>query len=322
MSPSSGANRYAGFTTSDPNAWNRSNGEAQAKADAAKAFAGMKPGQNATGGSFGKSNRHARANSFQQNPINTEPPKGAIPRPRSGWDQAQEKPGAFPGMARSNTMRVPKKAGFATSTPGGDEPPARSTASYVPNARGGAERPGSRNQTQYPPPPQRRPEPLKAEPPRSEPFRPDLAKSAPPRYDSRQPQNPKPFMSPHDPEDPFANTDRKSTPYATAGGERTYFSSEGLHRSASSHSNNANGWPSGYTPSGTPLSTPGTGRHRSASPNIRSPNPPDSRSYSSSSSYSSDDDVPTHGNLTSNHYVRDTIRQANWMHSKKSKCRS
>ena len=310
QSASTGANRYASFAANDPKSWSRQNGDAQAKTDAARAFAEMKRGQNSEG-SFGKNTRHNRANSFQHQ-ANNEQPKGPIPRPRATWDQSQDKPGAFPGMARANTMRVPKKAGFAPGTPGGDEPPARTSSSYFTAGRG--ERPGSRNQTQYPPPPPgpppnlRRPDPLKPEPPRTDSSRSDPVRSAPPRYDPRNPQSSRPFMSPQDPNDPFANSDRKSTPYATAGGERTYFSSEGLNRSASSNTNLRNGWPSGYTPGNTPLSTPGSGRHRSASPNIRSPNR--ERSVSSeSSSYSSDEEVHTHGKSTSTRFCYYKVRR-------------
>ncbi|MCJ1398238.1 hypothetical protein MMC11_001435 [Xylographa trunciseda] len=298
QSPSSGANRYANFAANDKS-WTRQNNDAQAKTDAAKAWAEMNHGQH-NGGSFGKNTRQNRANSFH-NQANNEPPKGFAPRPRAAWDQTQDKSGVFPGMARASTMHVPKKAGFAPGTPGGDEPPARTNSSYVTAGRG--ERPGSRNQTQYPPPPPgpppnvRRPDPLKPDPPRTESFRTDPVRSAPPKYDPRIPQSSRSFKSPQDFSDPFANSDRKSTPYATAGGERTYFSSEALNRSASSNTNLRNGWPSGYTPGNTPLSTPGSGRHRSASPNIRSPNR--ERSVSSESSYSSEEELHTHARRAS-----------------------
>ncbi|MCJ1380919.1 hypothetical protein MMC17_004028 [Xylographa soralifera] len=296
--PSTGANRYANFAANDKT-WTRQNNDAQAKTDAARAWAEMKHGPN-NSGSFGKNTRHNRADSFQSQ-ANNEPLKGFVPRPRAAWDQSQDKPGEIPGMTRANTMRVPKKAGFAPGTPGGDEPPARTNSSYFTAGRG--ERPGSRNQTQYPPPPpgpppnSRRPDPLQPESPRTDSFRTDPLRSAPPRYDIRNPQSSRPFMSPQDPNDPFANSDRKSTPYATTGGERTYFSSEGINRSASSNTNLRNGWPSGYTPGNTPLSTPGSGRHRSASPNIRSPNR--ERSVSSESSYSSEEEVHPHARRAS-----------------------
>ncbi|MCJ1388879.1 hypothetical protein MMC18_001730 [Xylographa bjoerkii] len=298
QSPSTGANRYANFAANEKS-WTRQNNDAQTKTDAARAWAEMKHGQN-NGGSFGKNTQHNRANLFQTQ-ANNEPPKGFTPRPRAAWDQPQDKQGVFPGMARANTTRVPKKAGFAPGTPGGDEPPARTNSSYSTAGRG--ERPGSRNQMPYPPPPPgpppnfRRPDPLKAEPPRPDSFRTDPVRSAPPRYDPRNPQSSRSFMSPQEPNDPFANSDRKSTPYATVGGERTYFSSEGLNRSASSNTNLRNGWPSGYTPGNTPLSTPGSGRHRSASPNIRSPNR--ERSVSSESSYSSEEEIHTHARRAS-----------------------
>ncbi|MCJ1287921.1 hypothetical protein MMC26_007273 [Xylographa opegraphella] len=298
QSPSTGASRYANFAANDKS-WTRQNNDAQAKTEAARAWAEMKHGPNA-GGSFGKNTRQNRANSFQTQP-NNEPSKSFAPRPRAAWDQNQEKQGSFPGMARANTMRVPKKAGFAPGTPGGDEPPARTSSSYFTAGRG--ERQGTSNQTQYPPPPPgpppnpRRPDPLKPESPRTEAFRTDPLRSAPPRYDVRNSQGSRSFMSSQSSNDPFTNSERKSTPYATTGGERTYLSSEGINRSASSNTNLKNGWPSGYTPGNTPLSTPGSGRHRSASPNIRSPNR--ARSVSSESSYSSEEEVHPHARRAS-----------------------
>ena len=248
-------------------------------------------------GSFGKNTRHARANSFQtQN--NSDIPKESAPRPKSGYEYFQEKSQGFPGMSRANTMRVPKKAGFAPGTPGGDEPAAKNTSSYF-NSR--AERAPPRPQTHYPPPPpppvptpnSRRPIPLRSDATRPAPPRVDPVDTASPRHDPQYPKIPRSFTSPRGQEDLFGSIDRLSTPYATSGGERTYFSSAGLHRSSSSHSNSdRNGWPKGYTPTnGSPLSPPGPNRHHSASPKIRSPNPR-RESFSSSSLSSSEDEGP------------------------------
>ena len=281
----SGAERYANLN--NPNLWSRTKENVPPRAEASSAWAHMKSPPSNQGASFGKSTRHTRANSFQQGPPKNDPPVETTPRPRSGREYFEDKPG-FPNMGRANTTRVPKRTGFAPGTPGGDEPAARNTSSYFNTAR--AERQSPRTQAQYPPPPSgppptlKRPDPIRAEgPPRSghNPL-----KSAPPRWDPHQSGD---HLSSQNVEDPFANSERLSTPYATSGGERTYFNSETLNRSASSHSHNRNGWPAGYTPTnGSPLSTPGTGRHRSASPNIRSPG----RSRSSSSSSSSEEDAP------------------------------
>ena len=103
----------------------------------------------------------------------------------------------------------------------------------------------------------------------------------------------KSFQSPKS-ADSFASSDRLSTPYATAGGERTYFSSgnlggNDLSRSASLRSNKASAGLSGrFSPNmKSPLSSGFSGRHRSASPNMRGRSSP--QAYSTSSDSSSDD---------------------------------
>lgn len=270
----SGAYRYASFATEEPS-WSSSNEEAKAKTNAARAWAQMKASQNAQNaqsGSFGKNTRH-RANSFQNN-SDAEKPKDSNPRPRSGYEPFQDKPSGFPpGISRAKTMRVPKKQGFAPGTPGGDEPPARNTSSYF-----------TRSQPQYPPPPPGPPPPsgkpgpirsdTKGDPPRSNPIR-----SAPPLH----PYGTSPASASLHPGPSPASAYRMSTPYATPGGEKTYFSTAGFEQSSSSH-HARNGWPKGYTPkSGSPLSPPGHGRHHSASPKMRSPKPHDSLSNSSCS---------------------------------------
>jgi len=235
----------------------------------------MKAGQNAQSGSFGKNK--PRANAYQ-NRSDTDTSKESTPRPKSGYESFQEKPPGFPpGMSRAKTMRVPKKQGFDPGTPGGDEPPARNSSSYF-----------TRSQPQYPPPPPGpppnskkpeilRPDIYKGDSPGSNPVR-----SAPPLH----PYGTSPFKA--YPDRSPASAYRMSTPYATPGGEKTYFSATGFEQSSSSH-HARNGWPKGYTPkSGSPLSPPGPGRHHSASPKMRSPKPPGS--FSSTSTCSSDDE--------------------------------
>jgi curved DNA-binding protein CbpA len=298
--PSAGNNkgyRYGNFSTDDP--WSSSDKEA--KANAARAWREMKsPPSNTETGSFGRNTRHARANSFQTEATKEVPPE-TKPRPKSGWEHFGNTNPNFPnpGLSRANTMRVPKRAGFAPGTPGGDEPAARS--SYFTSSR--EERTAPKTQTQYPPPPPRPPPTFgRPDPPRSETTREPRVHQVPPKFDPLYSQNrsqretdpssahgsdcgPSTFS----PNSRSANLYRMSTPYATPGGEKTYLSSDGVN--ASHHTRS--GWPKGYTPTTkSPLSPPpGPGRHHSASPKMRSPQP---RRYSSSgsSSTSEDEDEP------------------------------
>lgn len=78
--------------------------------------------------------------------------------------------------------------------------------------------------------------------------------------------------------------DRVSTPYATSGGEKTYFSSEGLNSNLSSESaSNLQNGGGNYASAKSSPRTPNE-RHRSASPRMRSPNPQQSSSSSDESS--------------------------------------
>ena len=273
--PSAGTGRYAPYaqTQTERNTWTNSREDTQARTNAFEAWKHMRHGTNLPPrGVPPRSQRSPQrpAKAFaSQNARETgnEVPKMSTPKARSGWDQFQEPRGGFPGISRSNTTRVPKTGGFAPATPGGDEPPARNTSAYF-NVSRGERPPTSRSHTHVPPPPPGPAPPTK----KTESLRPDPLK---------------PFKSHSGGEDPFANSDRLSTPYATAGGEKTYFSSNGIHRAASTREKNQYGeWPAGRfvpTKSNDPSPTT-TGRHHSASPKMRSPNPRMSFSSSSSSS--------------------------------------
>ena len=173
-----------------------------------------------------------------------------------------------PGMSRSYTTKTtPKKAGFAPGTPGGDEPPARNASAYFNVHRGATSRESA------PVPPTTR--------------QPPSAKKADPLY---------PFRNHGGGNETYVNAARVSTPYATAGGEKTYFSSRPLGRSSS--------WREGKTPSdyyeSDPMGTksphlrPSSGapdRNRSSSPRMRSRSERRAPSPSTSSSSSSDESV-------------------------------
>lgn len=218
----------------------------------------------------------AKPSSFQPGHESTnETPKAFNPRTRPGWEQPQGPNPASPGLSRSNTTHVPRKNGFTPSTPGGDEPAARNTSAYYNVSRGAARPQAPRAETQFPPPPPR--------------TTPTSQKPAPPT-----PNFPRSFRPPSEYGDPFGNSDRISTPYATSGGEKTYFSSTSIGRSASTRSPETSAKSSGGFPPNvaSPLSPGTNGRHRSASPQVRSPHPQRSYSPSSSSggeSYSSDE---------------------------------
>ena len=226
----------------------------------------------------------------------TVPPKAARPPPvppgretngratkdpsprRPGWDHLQEPHAGMPGSTRRDTSRgPPQKSGFAPTTPGGDEPQARSA--YFTVGRG--ERPAnSRPQTHMPPPP------LPGHAPTSKRTNP-LA----------------PFKDKLGFNEPFGNKPRVSTPYQAGGGEKTspYFASPGLARSKTSasprESNSRTGWYDGKP------NNADSAHHRAASANSshQKMSPPDTKdarvpgdsgvySSSSSSSSSSDED--------------------------------
>lgn len=155
-----------------------------------------------------------------------------------------------------------KRNGFAPGTAGGDEPMARNTSSYTSTR---SERPSSMFFDPAPPPTAKKPR-----------------APSPPATEFEQP---KPTAS-SSAQRPFApEYQRTGSRYAASGGEKTFFSSSGLGRSATTRT------PSGsYRTSNTRTNPPTpeyppSPRHRSASPNSRQNN-----AYSSSTSSSNDDD--------------------------------
>lgn len=266
--PGTGPNRYSGSARNDPaSAHKPFSDDAKARANAFKAWEQMRHGQGVPPQARPVPPRPTNTAAFQSREAGSYPPKE--PAQRSAWDQTKEPHPGLPKMARSNTTRVPKKNGFAPGFSTGDEPPARNTSAYFNVAKGerpDISRPDFEPRSNPPPPPAnqrttpKRPDPMKA-------FRPQSAT-----------------------EDPFANSERISTPYATSGGERTYFTSTGLGRSSTSRdgptsgevydseSMDRNGSQSRNASAATQRG------HHSASPKLRSPRPVSISSISSSSS--------------------------------------
>ena len=232
-----------------------------------------------------------------------DPRKAGPTGTREGWDdfvrqhEAKHQPPIPPALGRSNTTRLPKKNGFAPSMSGPDEPPARHTSAYQHVNRG----PSENIKTQFPPPP---------------PGGPPGHRSRPPSPDSR----PRSYHSPVS-DDPLSNSDRLSTPYATTGGERTYFSHQGVGRSKSVRTNQASAPTTAVPPhvKTSPVPPPNSSsRHRSASPRGvgRSPRP---RYYPNSSDSSSDDDEDIRGKYAyrrASHDHRATSRRSPAAHSR------
>ncbi|KAI9674168.1 MAG: hypothetical protein M1817_001986 [Caeruleum heppii] len=147
--------------------------------------------------------RQASQGSSNAPPPRSAPPPGVFPEPN----------GASPGMHRAHSTRVPKKAGFAPNTPGGDEPSAQRHSSYFNNQRPSV-RPESfraHTTTTNNPSPKNVPPPFPARNPRPDPLSQFKAQ----------------FEDAHG-----SDSSRLRTPYSTAGGEKTYFSSATLGRSA------------------------------------------------------------------------------------------
>ncbi|PWY88775.1 DnaJ domain protein [Aspergillus sclerotioniger CBS 115572] len=245
--PSTGAQRYASYARAAPKQpWEKMQDDGQTRADAYRGFQDMK-GNTMPGG---WSSFDPRTGHSGAGPRTHSTPNGQTPRPKSAYEYFKKSPKpTSPEPTRAQSTR--RKQGFAPRDAGGDEPMAANTSAYtnVPRA--------DRSQTPnsfYTPAPS-----------------PTARKSAAP---SRAEYSSTPDF------------ERASSRYATAGGERTFFSSAGLGRSASMRDSTSSPQPRPRTnpPSPTP---PESGRHRSASPKLKRDN---NRNYSSTSSSDTDDD--------------------------------
>lgn len=239
-SSSAGAQRYASHARAGAQQSSKSQDDAQTRADAFRAFHGMRGSNSAGWRGFDPETGRATPSSGGT-PRQQNAPFGN-PRPKSAYEHFKENIKSQ-GPASPNSPK--KRNGFAPGTPGGDEPMARNTSAYTNNR---SERPSSMYFDSAPPPTAKKP-----------------AVPDPPLFN----EEPK----------------RYSTSYATAGGEKTFFTSSGLGRSATGRT------PSGSYRASDPRAPPTssahdqTARHRSASPKDRR-----NRTYSISTSSSDPDD--------------------------------
>lgn len=244
--PSAGAQRYASHARADPQQWKQQD-TAQTRADAFRGFNNMRGGQ--APGWQGFDPATGRATGGVPGPGAQRHPFGASAqstRPKSAFETRQS--------AHTNTQSSKKKSGFAPGAAGGDEPMARNTSAYSNSSR--KERPSS----QY------------------------FSAAVPPT--AKKPASPEPLQ----PQSRHAHTpefERPSRSYAQTGkGERTFFSSTGLGRSATMRT------PSGtYTSAHKGTTSPASGRsgrYRSASPKPRR----NTNNYDSTSSSDSEENIP------------------------------
>ncbi|KAL8822253.1 MAG: hypothetical protein Q9191_007010 [Dirinaria sp. TL-2023a] len=191
------------------------------------------------------------------NGVSEDPP----PR-RTAYEQFQDTQSSMPRMARSQTQRVPKSSGFTSGSKSGDVHSGQNTSTYA-----------------YVRPDR----PHRVDPQYAQPYTQGQRKADPLRA----------FKSHVEAEDFLNNSDRISTPYATAGGEKTYFSSHGLGRAGNSRERRASAeWYESESAMESPQprapSSTSDRQHHSASPKMRTPKQV-SPSSSSSSTSSSDE---------------------------------
>lgn len=237
---SAGAQRYATHARAGAQQWSKPQDEAQTRADAFRAFHGMRGANTAGWRGFDPETGRATPSSGGT-PRQQNTPFGN-PRPKSAYEYFKENMKSQ-GPASPNSPK--KRNGFAPGTAGGDEPMATNTSAYTNNR-------SARPSSMY--------------------------------FDSATPPTAKKPAAPDPP--PFNEEPKRfSTSYATTGGEKTFFTSPGLGRSATGRT------PSGsYRTSNSRTNPPSPvhgqhERHRSSSPKDRR-----NRTYSLSTSSSDLDD--------------------------------
>ncbi|MCJ1376564.1 hypothetical protein MMC20_007807 [Loxospora ochrophaea] len=276
--PASGPNRYANskFPHPDQSSWSNAKNESQTRTDAFKAWEQMKRSQYGRGAPP-KPPRAQKDFAFQPGREAPDGPSNPSRARPNNWDQFQERPPGFPGMSRSHTTRVPPKRNGFDPASKADEPAAASTSAYANVSRGNH---FPQNPRPYFPPP-RNTQGAGAQ-------YPDQRKPEPLRTQNKRPEPMKPFV-PHQPTAEDLTGERIKTPYASSSGEKTYFSSQGLGRSATARDGSSSAdWHRANA--SNPQSPAPSSRQHSASPNMRNLNP--EPSYSSSES-SSDESLPS-----------------------------
>lgn len=242
--PSTGAQRYASYARAAPKQpWEKTQDEGQTRADAYRGFQEMKG--NSTPGWSHFDPRTGRAGyTGAARPDAT--PNGHPTRPKSAYEYFKTSPKTTANES-SRTQSTRKKQGFAPRTAGGDEPMAPNTSSYtsVPR-RERFQTPDSFQRETAPSPTAERP-------------------AATSGYRAENTRTP--------------DIERTGSKYAGTGGERTFFSSSWLRLESVRNSPKSSRAQSRTNPpSPTP---PPTGRHKSASPKLRSDR---GRNYDSTSS--------------------------------------
>ncbi|GAB1199157.1 hypothetical protein APSETT444_008503 [Aspergillus pseudonomiae] len=248
--PSSGAQRYASYARAAPKQpWEKMHDEGQTRADAYRGFQDMKG--NHTSGWSQFDPRTGRSGYSGATPRTNASSASQSTRPKSAYEYFKTSPKPA-GSESTRAHSTKKKQGFAPRSAGGDEPMAPNTSSYSNVPRN--ERPQMRDFFGPAPSP--------------------TARKAAAGFQNREENTSTPEV------------ERTGSKYAGTGGERTFFSSAWLGRSASMRESPGSPKPHARTnpPSPTPREP---GRHRSASPKFKTDH---NRNYSSTSSSDIDDE--------------------------------
>ncbi|KAL3467479.1 hypothetical protein BJX64DRAFT_273880 [Aspergillus heterothallicus] len=252
--PSTGAQRYASYARAAPKQpWEKMRDETQTRADAYRGFQEMKGNTMPGWTSFDPRGRTPQPGATRPTGAT---PNGHSARPKSAYEYVHTgaKPAGADTAAHSqSTKNTKKKQGFAPHAAGGDEPMAANTASY-------------RNASRF------------------ERFTPAPSPTA------RKPIVPETGFPSGAERMNTPEYERTSSKYASTGGEKTFFSSSMLNRSASTRTSpkTSNSRPRTNPPSPTPQEN---GRHRSASPNLK---PNRGRNYDSTTSSDGSEDEVTY----------------------------
>ncbi|OGM46763.1 DnaJ domain protein [Aspergillus bombycis] len=248
--PSSGAQRYASYARAAPKQpWEKMHDEGQTRADAYRGFQDMKG--NHTSGWSQFDPRTGRSGYSGATPRTNASSASQSTRPKSAYEYFKTSPKSA-GSESTRAHSTKKKQGFAPRSAGGDEPMAPNTSSYSNVPRN--ERPQMRDFFGPAPSP--------------------TARKAAAGFQNREENSSTPEV------------ERTGSKYAGTGGEKTFFSSAWLGRSASMRESPGSPKPHARTnpPSPTPRES---GRHRSASPKFKTDH---NRNYTSTSSSDIDDE--------------------------------